>query len=225
MQAKPGLSLNFDKITLEAHHPACMVIINHARRMHGLPGYLYVKKVFASKVLCEIINIMSILSDIIETAKEVVEVARTTAQGMSITLSHMPRKKETVSYPDEPVQMFQRFRGEHYLDVNEDGKEKCVACFLCAAACPADAIYIEGADDPRPYRERNTMDHRYAKVYNIDYGRCILCGYCVDACPTDAIKHGHNFEWAVYDPKEMVKKKDYLMENKWREDDLNIVLK
>lgn len=163
---------------------------------------------------------MSILSEIIDTVKEVIDVARSTATGMSVTLSHIPTKKETVSYPDVPVTIYRRFRGEHFLDVNEDGKEKCVSCFLCAAACPADAIYIEGAEDPRPYEERNSMDHRYAKVYQIDYGRCILCGFCVDACPTDAINHGHNFEWAVYTPGEMVKDKEYLLANKWREPDV-----
>jgi NADH-quinone oxidoreductase subunit I len=163
---------------------------------------------------------MSILSDIINVAKEVVEVARTTAQGMSVTFSHIPTRKETIQYPDEPVQIYRRFRGEHFLDVNEDGKEKCVSCFLCAAACPADAIYIEGAEDMRPYAERIGEDHRYAKIYQIDYGRCILCGYCVDACPTDAINHGHNFEWAVYTPGEMVKDKEFLLANKWREPDV-----
>jgi formate hydrogenlyase subunit 6/NADH:ubiquinone oxidoreductase subunit I len=58
------------------------------------------------------------------------------------------------------------------------------------------------------------------KVYQIDYGRCILCGFCVDACPTDAINHGHNFEWAVYTPGELVKDKQYLLANKWREPDV-----
>lgn len=163
---------------------------------------------------------MSILSEVVNTVKEILAVAKSTATGMSITLSHIPQRKETVSYPEAPVTIYRRFRGEHFLDVNEDGKEKCVSCFLCAAACPADAIYIEGAEDPRPYEERNSMDHRYAKVYQIDYGRCILCGFCVDACPTDAINHGHNFEWAVYTPGEMVKDKDYLLANKWREPDV-----
>ena len=163
---------------------------------------------------------MSLLDSIVNTVKEVVAVARSTAQGMSVTLSHIPTKKETVSYPEEAVQIYRRFRGEHFLDVNEDGKERCVSCFLCAAACPADAIYIEGAEDPRPYEQRGSMDHRYAKIYQIDYGRCILCGFCVDACPTDAINHGHNFEWAVYTPGEMVKDKEYLLANKWREPDV-----
>lgn len=163
---------------------------------------------------------MSILANIVNTVKEVVAVARSTAQGMGVTLSHIPTKKETVSYPDEPVRIFRRYRGEHYLDVNEDGKEKCVSCFLCAASCPADAIYIEGAEDLRPYEERNSIDRRYAKIYQIDYGRCIQCGFCVDACPTDAIKHGHNFEWASYTAGEMVKDKEFLLANKWREPDV-----
>jgi NADH-quinone oxidoreductase subunit I len=163
---------------------------------------------------------MSLLSGVFDTVKEIIAVARSTASGMSVTLSHIPTKKETVSYPEEPVQIYRRFRGEHFLDVNEDGKEKCVSCFLCAAACPADAIYIEGEEDRRPYEERIGIDHRYARVYQIDYGRCILCGYCVDACPTDAINHGHNFEWAVYTSGEMVKDKDYLLANKWREPDV-----
>jgi NADH-quinone oxidoreductase subunit I len=148
---------------------------------------------------------MSILSQLVNTVKEVVMVARSTAQGMSVTLSHIPTKKETVSYPEEAVQIYRRFRGDHFLDVNEDG---------------ADAIYIEGAEDQRPYEQRIGMDHRYAKIYQIDYGRCILCGFCVDACPTDAINHGHNFEWACYTPGEMVKDKEYLLANKWREPDV-----
>jgi NADH-quinone oxidoreductase subunit I len=168
---------------------------------------------------------MSILSEILDTAKEIIAVARSTATGMGVTLKHLPQRKVTVSYPDVPVEIFQRFRGEHYQNRNADGKENCVACFLCAAACPADAIYIEAGDDPRPYEERETLDHRYSKVYQIDYGRCILCGYCTEACPTDAIKHGHNFEWAVYTPGEMVKDKPYLLANLEREKTLNIKLK
>ena len=167
---------------------------------------------------------MSILASIVNTVKDIVDVARSTAQGMAVTLSHIPTRKETVSYPDDPVTIFRRFRGEHFLDVDENGKEKCVSCFLCAAACPADAIYIEGAEDQRPYEDRIGMDRRYAKIYQIDYGRCILCGFCVDACPTDAINHGHNFEWASYTAGEMVKDKEYLLANKWREPDVEPML-
>src|SRR5262245_37909156 len=72
----------------------------------------------------------------------------------------------------------------------------------------------------RPYAERIGQDHRYAKIYQIDYGRCIICGFSVDACPTDAINHGHKFKWAVYTPGEMVKDKEFLLANKWREPDV-----
>src|SRR6266545_1081318 len=103
---------------------------------------------------------MSILSDIINAAKEVVEVARTTAQGMSVTFSHIPTRKETVQYPDEPVQIYRRFRGEHFLDVDEEGKEKCVSCFLCAAARPAPSSTATIANGPstRPARWSRTRN-------------------------------------------------------------------
>jgi NADH-quinone oxidoreductase subunit I len=95
--------------------------------------------------------------------------------------------------------------------VDELGREKCVACFLCAAACPSECIYIEAADDPRPAPERTGVDERFAKVYNIDYGRCIFCGFCVEACPKDAITHGYNFELSVYNRADLLKTKDDLL--------------
>jgi NADH-quinone oxidoreductase subunit I len=103
----------------------------------------------------------------------------------------------------------QRFRGAHVLQRDENGLEKCVACFLCAAACPSNCIYIEA--------DENTSDHRissserYAKVYNIDYNRCIFCGYCVEACPTDAITHGHGFELATLNATNLVMRKDDML--------------
>ena len=84
---------------------------------------------------------------------------------------------------------------QHQLQRDENGLEKCVACFLCAAACPANCIYIEAAENTA--EQRISSSERYAKVYNIDYNRCIFCGYCVEACPTDAITHGHGFELAI----------------------------
>ena len=118
---------------------------------------------------------------------------------------------ETVQYPDEPVTMQPRYRGQHLLHVDELGREKCVACYLCAAACPSECIYIVAADDPRPPEQRTGVDERYAAVYNIDYGRCIFCGYCVEACPKDAITHGYNFELSVYSRADLLKTKDDLL--------------
>jgi NADH-quinone oxidoreductase subunit I len=156
---------------------------------------------------------------------EVVGTVRTLVGGLAHTMARIPQPKTTVSYPDDPVQLSARFRGEHFLDVDENGKEKCVACFLCSAICPADAIYIEGADDPRPYPERVGVETRYPTVYRIDYGRCILCGFCVEACPKDAIKHGHNFEMASYTREGLIRDKDELLANRTRQRSLNITIR
>jgi NADH-quinone oxidoreductase subunit I len=158
---------------------------------------------------------MSIISEVADTVKTLV-------QGLAHTMARIPQPKTTVSYPEDPVTLSARFRGEHFLDVDENGKERCVACFLCSAICPADAIYIEGTDDTRPYAERIGVETRYADVYRIDYGRCILCGYCVEACPKDAIKHGHNFEMSSYTREGLIKDKEYLLANRARERDLHI---
>ena len=129
------------------------------------------------------------------------------AKGMSITFMEMLQPTTVENYPDGqgPLRgaVFQeRFRGPHVLQRDEDGLEKCVACFLCAAACPANCIYIEAAENTAELRISSA--ERYAKVYNIDYNRCIFCGYCVEACPTDAITHGHGFELATYNATNLV---------------------
>ena len=84
-----------------------------------------------------------------------------------------------------------------------------MACFLCAAACPADCIYIEAAENTDTLRISG--GERYAKVYNIDYTRCIFCGYCVEACPTDAITHGHGFEIASYNTSTLIYRKEQML--------------
>lgn len=141
----------------------------------------------------------------------VLAVVKAIAQGLAQTARHIPERKLTIQYPDQPVILERRFRGQHLLHVDEQGREKCVGCFLCAIACPADAIYIEAAEDDRPYPQRIGVDIRYAKVYNIDYGRCIFCGYCEEACPKDAVTMGPNFELA-YDTREsMIMTKDKLL--------------
>ena len=103
----------------------------------------------------------------------------------------------------------ERFRGAHVLQRDENGLEKCVACFLCAAACPSNCIYIEAAENTA--EQRISSAERYAKVYNIDYNRCIFCGYCVEACPTDAITHGHGFELASLNATTMVMRKEDML--------------
>ncbi|MGD0697807.1 MAG: NADH-quinone oxidoreductase subunit NuoI [Terriglobia bacterium] len=133
------------------------------------------------------------------------------AKGFGITLRTMLfRPTVTENYPDEPVHFEDRYRGVHVLRRDENGFEKCVACFLCAAACPSNCIYIEAAENTT--EKRISAAERYAKVYNIDYNRCIFCGYCVEACPCDAITHGQGFEIAAYNTNELVWRKEQLLE-------------
>ena len=140
---------------------------------------------------------------------EVLGSAAAIAKGMGITLKEMMSPTITEEYPDAPAQLEERYRGAHVLQRDENGLEKCVACFLCAAACPADCIYIEAAENTA--EARFSGSERYAKVYNIDYNRCIFCGYCVEACPTDAITHGHGFELASYDTSTLIMRKEQML--------------
>ena len=128
---------------------------------------------------------------------------------MAVTFKHLFRSPITENYPDETPKFEARYRGVHVLQRDADGLEKCVACFLCAAACPSNCIYIEAAENTA--EERISAGERYAKVYNIDYNRCIFCGYCVEACPTDAITHGHGFEISSYDTGTLIYRKEQLL--------------
>jgi NADH-quinone oxidoreductase subunit I len=140
---------------------------------------------------------------------EVLGAAGAIAKGMSVTFQEMLHPTVTEYYPDEPPKFEQRYRGVHELQRDSNGLEKCVACFLCAAACPSNCIYIEAAENTE--QVRISGGERYAKVYNIDYNRCIFCGYCVEACPTDAITHGHGFEVASYNTSTLVKRKEDML--------------
>jgi NADH-quinone oxidoreductase subunit I len=109
-----------------------------------------------------------------------------TIAGMGVTLKHMVRSlrgKEgvTIQYPEQRKPYSRRFRGVHTLTQREDGSLKCVACYLCATACPAECITIEAAESPRKDVEK------VASRYEIDLSRCIFCGFCVDACPEEAL--------------------------------------
>ena len=131
-------------------------------------------------------------------------------KGFKVTFITMFKKPTTENYPAEPVHFQARYRGIHVLHRDENGLEKCVGCFLCAAACPANCIYIEAAENTDV--NRISAGERYASVYNIDYSRCIFCGYCVEACPTDAITHGHGFELAPYNLNELIYRKEKLLQ-------------
>ena len=135
-------------------------------------------------------------------------------RGLSITLREMFSPTVVENYPDGkgPLRgavFEERYRGVHVLQRDENGLEKCVACFLCAAACPSNCIYIEAAENTA--ENRISGAERYAKVYNIDYNRCIFCGYCVEACTTDAITHGHGFEIATFNASNLVFRKEQML--------------
>jgi NADH-quinone oxidoreductase subunit I len=131
------------------------------------------------------------------------------AKGMGVTFREMMSPALTEEYPDSPPNFQERYRGVHVLQRDENGLEKCVACFLCAAACPVECIYIEA--DENTDKLRISGGERYASVYNIDYSRCIFCAYCVEACPTDAITHGHGFEIASYNTSTLIYRKEQML--------------
>ncbi len=135
-------------------------------------------------------------------------------KGLSITAREALQPTQVENYPDGkgPLRgavLEPRYRGTHVLQRDENGLEKCVACFLCAVACPSNCIYIEAAENTG--QVRISSSERYAKVYNIDYNRCIFCGYCVEACPTDAITHGHGFELATLNATNLIMRKEDML--------------
>src|SRR5262247_1061162 len=125
--------------------------------------------------------------------------------GMGITLRKLFVRPVTVQYPDQRPDVPERYRGRIILTRDPSGEERCVACYLCSAACPVDCITISAAE-----REDG---RRYPEAFRINFNRCIFCGLCAEACPTLALQMTTEFEMAETDARELIYDKEYLLVN------------
>lgn len=130
-------------------------------------------------------------------------------KGLGVVFRHMFKKVVTEQYPFDVYQPAPRYHGRHQLNRHPDGLEKCVGCELCAWACPADAIFVEGGANTET--ERFSPGERYGKDYQINYLRCIGCGLCIEACPTRALTMTNEYELADDDRQNLIYTKDRLL--------------
>ena len=124
-------------------------------------------------------------------------------KGMWTLLKHTLRKRVTVQYTEEKPYVPPRWRGRIILARDPDGEERCVACYLCAAACPVDCISLQATQDE--------TGRRYPEFFRINFSRCILCGFCEEACPTYAIQLTPDYEMCEYDRRNLVYEKEDLL--------------
>jgi NADH-quinone oxidoreductase subunit I len=116
---------------------------------------------------------------------------------------HMFRRRVTIQYPEQKPYIPPRWRGRIILSRDPDGGERCVACYLCAVACPVDCISLQATEDE--------SGRRYPEFFRINFSRCIFCGYCEEACPTYAIQLTTDFEMSEYDRQNLVYEKEDLL--------------
>src|SRR5690348_15782483 len=131
------------------------------------------------------------------------------AKGFGLTFATMFRKVFTQQYPYHVYATAPRYHGRHVLNRHPDGLEKCVGCELCAWACPADAIFVEGADNTD--EARYSPGERYGATYQINYLRCIFCGLCIEACPTRALTMSNEYELADDSRVDLIFTKEQLL--------------
>jgi len=130
-------------------------------------------------------------------------------KGFGLTFSHLFKKVVTEEYPEQRKETAPRYHGRHVLNRHPDGLEKCVGCELCAWACPADAIYVEGGDNTES--ARYSPGERYGAVYQINYARCIFCGLCIEACPTRSLTMSNEYELASDSRQDLIYTKEQLL--------------
>jgi len=116
---------------------------------------------------------------------------------------HLFRRRVTVEYPEEKRRLPARWRGRIILSRDPDGEERCVACYLCAVACPVDCIALQAAEDEH--------GRRYPEFFRINWSRCIFCGFCEEACPTYAIQLTPDCEMSEYERPNLVYEKEHLL--------------